>query len=70
LTVYGPDNQENTVIDTVFIGEKDSPIPQFKVLNRQNTIMKQVASCNDQPAYLVDRRENITINASESVNTQ
>ncbi|USN56552.1 MAG: PKD domain-containing protein [Candidatus Peribacteria bacterium] len=45
LTVYGPDNQENTVIDTVFIGEKDSPIPQFKILNMQGTTMKQTAAC-------------------------
>jgi len=63
----------------VFIGEKDSPIPAFKVINQNNSL---ILNQNDQciattdgeqktyPAYKVDRYQKINIDTSESVNTK
>lgn len=70
LTVYGPDNETNTVTDTVFVGEKDNPIPAFIVKDGRSNIMKQSADCPEWPAYKVNRRQRITIDASGSINTK
>jgi PKD repeat protein len=70
LTVYGADNQSNTITDQVFIGEKDAPVVAFRVTDNRNSSMKQVAQCEGEPAYLVYRRDDFMINTSDSINTQ
>ena len=79
LTVRSSDGDENELTTQVFIGEKDSPIPAFKVINQNNSL---ILNQNDQciattdgeqktyPAYKVDRYQKINIDTSESVNTK
>lgn len=79
LTVRSSDGDENELTTQVFIGEKDSPIPAFKVINQNNSL---ILNQNDQciattdgeqktyPAYKVDRYQKINIDTSDSVNTK
>ncbi len=69
LKVNGPDNQENTVTNMVFIGEKGKPIPAF-VIKDGTAILKQTAECGSGAAYPIDRRNFFTIDTTLSINTK
>lgn len=74
LTVNWENWQENTIIEKVFIWEKNRPIAAYKVKNRSNDIIRENDECIDwwttYPAYKVTRYENIIIDPSDSVNTK
>jgi len=65
----------NTAMLDVFVGEKDSPIGIYKVVDRLQNVMRQREECEDPtntgtffPAYRVDRFDEVRIDMSESVN--
>lgn len=73
LKVTTPSGEQNEVEALAFIGERNSPIPTYKVFNRQGTVSMPEAFCDQPgvgnvPAYYVSRYEDITIDASDSVN--
>lgn len=73
LRVTTPSGEQNEVEALAFIGERNSPIPSYKVFNRQGTIVMPEGFCNQPnvgnvPAYNVSRYEDITIDGSDSVN--
>ncbi|HKL44223.1 MAG TPA: PKD domain-containing protein [Candidatus Absconditabacterales bacterium] len=76
LKVSGSNGMENEIIETVFIGDKNSPIAAYKVTNDQQQIIRQNEECIEiingeeikHPAYKIERYENLTIDPSESVN--
>jgi len=74
LTVYGPDDEKNSITRNVYIGETGKPIVAYTVKSRSNIILKQEDSCFDGaveiPAYRVPRLQSLLIDVAESVNTK
>jgi PKD repeat protein len=73
VTTRGDDT--NTALLDVFVGEKDSPIGIYKVVDRLQNVMRQREECEDPtntgtfyPAYRVDRFAEVRIDMSESIN--
>lgn len=65
--------EENEVQALAFIGQRNAPIPSYKIFNRKGTVVMPEGFCNEPsvgsvPAYKIDRYEDITIDASDSVN--
>lgn len=65
----------NTVYDTVYIGEKDSPIAAYEIHNEYGTKLAENDKCETENgqqhnAYRVDRHQRFNINTSASVNAQ
>ena len=65
---------ENTITETIFIGEKERPVVWYKVKNSSNEIIREKDECTlwntTYPAYKVTRYETIVIDPSDSVNTK
>lgn len=69
-------NQENELSTQVFIGERNSPIPAYKVIDTTNTILLQNDTCIQTvgnniltfPGYNISRYQKVNIDTSESVN--
>lgn len=77
ITVKATDENgnTNTVYDTVYIGEKDSPIISYEIFNSQNIKLSENDKCEDSEgvshnAYRIDRQEPFSINTASSVNAQ
>jgi len=76
LTVYGENWNENTITDKVFIWDKNLPMVIYKVIWEKQDILRQNDECIEivdgneivNPAYKVERYQNITIDPKESVN--
>ena len=65
----------NTVYDTVYIGEKDSPIISYDILTDYGIKIAQNDKCVDEKwvehnGFRVDRQARFSINTSSSVNAQ
>ena len=66
LTVTTPSGEQNQVETLAFIGERNTPIPTYKIFNRQGTVIMPETFCDEPgignvPAYNVARYEDITI---------
>jgi len=67
---------ENTISDTVFIWDKNSPIAAYKIYNDKQEIIRQNEECIEiidgnkiiNPSYKIERYENFIIDPKESVN--
>lgn len=78
LEVADANGMQNEVSEMVFIGDKDSPIAAYKVLDKQSTVMLQNDICEftvwsnvvQYPAYKVDRYKDFRIDTSDSVNAK
>lgn len=56
----------------IFVGEKDKPIPVWEIKINNRLILPKYLKCGEEfkQAYPVQRRENVTIDFSKSLNTQ
>lgn len=78
LKVYGENDIENEVTTTLFIGDKNSPIPSYIVSTDGTDFIQPIDYCEEysggnliqHPAYQIDRYQQFTINASNSVNAK
>ena len=78
LEVYGANGMENTITDTVFVGDKNSPIAAYTVTNAQQQIIRQNEECVEiidgqeiiHPSYKIERYENLNIDPKESTNVK
>ena len=78
LQVSDPNWMQNEINELVFIGEKNSPIAAYKVLDKQSMTKTQDDICEftvwnkiiQYPAYKLDRYEEFKIDPSDSVNTK
>jgi len=74
VTVTNEQMETNTVRSRVFVGEANKPIAMYQVSSQQDfgatNIMLPVWECNGNDAYLVDRYQQVFIDASMSVNTK
>lgn|GEM_PF-670431 len=73
LRVTTPSGEQNEVEALAFIGERNAPIPTYKVFGRQGTVIMPEGFCDQPglgsvPAYKVSRYEDITIDGGDSVN--
>ncbi len=73
LIATSPSGEENEVQAMAFIGDRDAPIPSYRIFNRQGTVVMPEGVCNQPnlgsvPAYNIDRYEDVTIDGSESIN--
>ncbi len=64
--------EQNEVTEMIFVGEKDKPIPVWEIKINNRLILPKYLKCGDEfkQAYPVQRRENVTIDFSKSLNTQ
>lgn len=65
----------NTVYETVYVGEKDSPIISYAVKDEYGTVLGENDKCEiwswqTVSAYRVDRQKRFSIDTSTSVNSQ
>ena len=77
ITLKATDEQgnTNTVYDTVYIGEKDSPIISYDISNDYGIKVAQNDKCTDEKgnehsAFRIDRQARFNIDTSSSVNAQ
>ena len=77
ITLKATDEQgnSNTVYDTVYIGEKDSPIISYDINNDYGIKVAQNDKCTDEKgnehsAFRIDRQSRFNIDTSSSVNAQ
>lgn len=75
LTVTTAEWEQNEVYSNAFIGEANSPIPAFTVSNQKAESLIPEGTCTDpdgnkNPAFLVERYEDLTMDGRESVNVQ
>ena len=77
ITLKATDEQgnTNTVYDTVYIGEKDSPIISYDISNDYGIPVAQNDKCTDEKgnehsAFRIDRQARFNIDTSSSVNAQ
>ncbi len=79
LKVFGKDQMENEVYTTVFVGDKNKPIPAYQVYSSVGTemlypkdtcIQKKDGETIEHPAYQVDRYQDFYINAGNTVNSR
>ena len=73
LTAVGRKGEENSITTKVFIGEQNSPVAAYEILDDNNTIIKQDGMCIDedgveQAAYILERYNTFTIDINDSVN--
>lgn len=76
LNANGANWMENTISDTIFIWDKNSPIAAYKMLNDQQEIIRQNEECIEvidgnnivNAAYKIERYENFIVDPKESVN--
>ncbi len=76
LNVYWANWMENTIVDNIFIWDKNSPIAAYKVLGTNQDILRQNEECIEvidwntivNPAYKVERYQNFSIDTKDSVN--
>ncbi|MBP7848028.1 hypothetical protein KA013_02280 [Patescibacteria group bacterium] len=72
LTVVTPSGESNEIIRQVFMGQQDLPVLAYEI-KRTSTLLYPQSTCIDgegraMPAFLVERYEQLTINAGKSVN--
>lgn len=75
LNVVTQNGEENTVRQQVFMGQKDMPIIWYEVKKQNGARLQQDGMCQNASwdvvqAYEIDRYENISFDASDSLNTQ
>ncbi len=78
LTVFGENDTTNSVSETVFIWDKNEPIPAYDIKNNYSEIIEPKDTCTEivnwityeYPAHPVDRYNNFIIDTSKSVNTK
>lgn len=79
LKVFGADQMENEVYTTVFVGDKNSPIPAYTIYTTSSSEMlypkdvcieKENGKMVEHPAYQVDRYQDFYVNASKTVNSR
>ena len=75
LTVTNEQMESNTIHTQVFVGEINKPVALYQVSSQQNfdatnNVLLPVWDCDGKPAYLIDRYQNMFIDASMSVNTK
>ena len=70
LTVVGKKWQKNSVKTQVFVGEKDSPVGAYTVINSAQNILKPTETCSGESAFLLKRLEKINIDITDSVNAR
>ncbi len=75
LTATTAEWEKNDVYTTAFIGEANSPIPGFNVMNSRSEGLIPEGTCTDpsgvsNPAYLIERYQDLTIDGSDSINVQ
>lgn len=76
LQVNWKNGMENTIIDNVFIWDKESPTAAYIVNNSQQQIIRQNEECIEydgdtkitHPSYKIERYQDFTIDPSQSVN--
>ncbi len=73
VTAY-TDSEENTISTTVFVWDANKPLPAYSVLNGQSEFMLPEWVCAaewiNQPAYIVERYGDVTIDTADSLNVQ
>ena len=75
LKVTDEDGATNTVYETVYVGEKDSPIISYAIKDEYGTVLGENDKCEiwswqTVTAYRVDRQKRFLIDTSTSVNAQ
>lgn len=79
LKVFGEDQMENEVYATVFVGDKNKPIPAYRVYTvlrsemlypKDTCIVSEEGQKKEYPAYQLDRYQDFYINAMDSVNSR
>jgi PKD repeat protein len=75
LTVTNDQMESNTLYTQVFVWEINKPVAMYQISIQQtfdnaSNIMLPVGDCNGNDAYLVDRYQQIFIDASMSANTK
>jgi PKD repeat protein len=75
LTATTAEWEQNDVYATAFIGEANSPIPGYSILNARSDALIPEGICKDpsgvsNPAYLIERYQDLTIDGSNSINVQ
>jgi PKD repeat protein len=75
LTVTNDQMESNTIHTQVFIWEINKPVALYQVSSQQNfdaanNVILPIWDCDGKPAYLIDRYQNMFIDASMSVNTK
>lgn len=78
LSVNWENWMENTISETVFIWNKNSPVANYKITNDKQEIIRQNEECVEVidwntiviPSYKIERYENFTIDPKESTNTK
>lgn len=78
LKVYGANGMENSIVDNVFIWDKNFPIAAYKIIWSSQDIFKQNEEClvnidweqTVVNAYKVERYQNFTIDTKDSVNVR
>ena len=76
LTVYGQNSTENSIVDNVFIWEKNSPIAAYKIFWKNQDILRQNEECIEiiswsniiNPAYKLERYQDFTVDPKDSIN--
>lgn len=78
VKVSDDEGNSNQIVENVFIGEKDSPIPVYFIRSSQGLTLTQDETCPIDAsegaervlAYRVKRQDSFTIDTSDSVNVQ
>ncbi len=78
LEVYGANWMENEITDTVFVGDKNSPIAAYSITNGQQQIIRQNEECVEvidekqitHPSYKIERYENFNVDPKDSTNVK
>lgn len=70
LTVNrGGGSEQNTVTRKIYVTDMSNPLAIIQASNSSNSVVQEDNICHNEPAWMVNRGESTTFDASQSVNT-